>query len=100
MLCFRCIESVQASARPVQPNFLRRENLGDTTRASIHIHMNQPLTFKAQSLYGAYAPESGVCFYGSCFEEAVNGLTDELRIRAAAVVAKAEKGERSANGRD
>jgi len=62
--------------------------------------MNQTFTFKAQSLYGAYAPDAGVCFYGSCFEEAVNGLNDELRIRAAAVVANAEEGERSANGRD
>lgn len=62
--------------------------------------MNQPFTFKAQSLYGAYAPDAGVCFYGSCFEEAVNGLTDELRTRAAAVVVRAAKGERSANGSD
>ena len=61
--------------------------------------MNQTFTFKAQSLYGAYAPDAGVCFYGSCFEEAVNGLTDELRTRAA-ILAKSEKGERSANGRD
>jgi hypothetical protein len=61
--------------------------------------MNQTFTFKAQSLYGAYAPDAGVCFYGSCFDEAVNGLADELRNRAA-VLAKAEKGERNANGRD
>jgi hypothetical protein len=60
--------------------------------------MNETFTFKAQSLYGAYAPHAGVCFYGSCFEEAVNGLTDELRARAA-VVAKTQEGERSANGR-
>jgi hypothetical protein len=88
-------------SRPVLNfNSLRKENLGGTTRPSIHIYMDQTFTFKAQSLYGAYAPNVGVCFYGSCFEEAVNGLTDELRIRAAAALAQAEKGERSASGRD
>ena len=60
--------------------------------------INQPITFKAQSLYGAYAPNSGVCFYGACFEEAVNGLADELRNRAAARV-QTETGERSVNAR-
>ena len=60
--------------------------------------MNQTLTFKAQSLYGAYAPEADVCVYGACFEEAVNGLTDELRIRAATAAKSADR-ERSSNGR-
>jgi hypothetical protein len=41
------------------------------------------LTFKAQSLYGAYAPDSGVCCFGGCFEEAVNALHDELQARQA-----------------
>ena len=45
--------------------------------------MTTTLTFKAQSLYVAYAPESGACFFGGCFEEAVNGLTDELREKEA-----------------
>jgi len=96
------VHRIRPGARParrVQPNSLRKENIGDTTRASIHVHMNQPFTFKAQSLYGAYAPDAGVCVYGSCFEEAVNGLADELSMRAAAVVAKAEK-ERNSNGHD
>ena len=45
--------------------------------------ITQPFTFKAQTLYGAYAPESFLCVYGACFGEAVNGLTDELREIAA-----------------
>jgi hypothetical protein len=59
---------------------------------------HQPFTFKVQGLYGAYAPDAGVCFYGTCFEEAVNGLNDELRTRAEAG-ASASGSERSANGR-
>jgi hypothetical protein len=37
------------------------------------------LTFKAQSFYVAYAPEAGILSYGSCFEEAANGLAEQLR---------------------
>ena len=37
------------------------------------------LTFKAQSLYVAYAPDSGAYSFGGCFEEAVNSLADQLR---------------------
>jgi hypothetical protein len=37
------------------------------------------LTFKAQSFYVAYAPEAGVWSYGGCFEEAANGLVEQLR---------------------
>ncbi len=44
--------------------------------------INQLFTFKVQGLYGAYAPDVGVCFYGACFEEAVNGLAAELRARS------------------
>lgn len=44
--------------------------------------MIQLFTFKAQSFYGAYAADADICSYGSCFEEAVNTLTDELRARA------------------
>ena len=44
--------------------------------------MNQTFTFKIQSLYVSYSPDADVCFFGSCFEEAFNGLTDELRTRA------------------
>jgi hypothetical protein len=40
---------------------------------------NQTLIFKAQSLYVACAPHAGLCSFGGCFEEAVNGLQDELR---------------------
>jgi hypothetical protein len=36
-------------------------------------------TSKAQSFYVAYAPEAGIWSYGSCFEEAVNSLAEELR---------------------
>ena len=28
--------------------------------------ITQPFTFKAQTLYGAYAHESGLCVYGAC----------------------------------
>ena len=37
------------------------------------------LTFKAQGFYVACAPEEGIVSYGGCFEEAANGLTDQLR---------------------
>jgi hypothetical protein len=38
----------------------------------------QALTFKAQGLYGAYAPEFGVSAFGGCRDEALNNLTDEI----------------------
>jgi hypothetical protein len=37
------------------------------------------LTFKAQGFYVACAPQEGIVAYGGCFEEAANGLTDQLR---------------------
>lgn len=37
------------------------------------------LTFRLNSLYVAYAPEFDLSAYGACYEEAVNGLDDELR---------------------
>jgi hypothetical protein len=37
------------------------------------------ITFKTQGLYVAYAPQAGIVSYGGCFEEAANGLTDQLR---------------------
>jgi len=37
------------------------------------------MTFKVQSIYVAHAPQADLCCYGGCFEEAVNGLTDQLR---------------------
>jgi len=60
--------------------------------------INQLFTFKAQSLYGAYAPDDDVCVYGACMEEAVNGLADELRAREAAALAS--RAQRRGNGRD
>ncbi len=38
-----------------------------------------PLTFKAQTLYVAYAPEFELAAYGGCRDEALNNLSDELR---------------------
>ena len=38
-------------------------------------------THKITSLYVAYAPEFGVSAYGTCRDEAVNNLTDEIRQR-------------------
>jgi len=40
---------------------------------------NPTMTFKVQSIYVAHAPQADLCCYGGCFEEAVNGLTDQLR---------------------
>jgi hypothetical protein len=37
------------------------------------------ITFKAQGFYVACAPQAGIVFYGGCFEEAANGLADQLR---------------------
>jgi hypothetical protein len=37
------------------------------------------LTFKAQSLYVAYAPQFDVSAYGGCRDEALNNLTDQIR---------------------
>lgn len=42
------------------------------------------LTFKAQSLYVAFAPQFDVCAYGGCQDEALNNLTDEIRDRQGA----------------
>jgi hypothetical protein len=36
------------------------------------------LTFKAQTLYVAYAPEFRVSAYGGCRDEALNNLADEI----------------------
>jgi hypothetical protein len=36
------------------------------------------LTLKITSLYVAYAPELGVSAYGSCRDEALNNLADEI----------------------
>ncbi|HYL73379.1 MAG TPA: hypothetical protein VEU96_04200 [Bryobacteraceae bacterium] len=37
------------------------------------------ITFKTISHYVAYAPDVGRFSYGACFDDALNGLTDELR---------------------
>lgn len=37
------------------------------------------LTQRITSLYVAYAPDFNVSAYGSCRDEALNNLTDELR---------------------
>ena len=39
---------------------------------------NPTITFKVQNLYVAYAPEADLWCYCGCFEEAANGLADEL----------------------
>ena len=38
------------------------------------------LTLKIQNLYVAYSPEIGTVAYGSCQDEAINGLQDEPRV--------------------
>jgi len=40
---------------------------------------NPMITFKVQNLYVAYAPQAELYCYGGCFEEAANGLADQLR---------------------
>ena len=42
------------------------------------------LTFKAQSLYIAYAPEFDASAYGDCRDEALNNLTEEIHQRQGA----------------
>ena len=37
------------------------------------------LTRKLDTLYGAYAPEFDVCSYGTCHDEAINNLAEEIR---------------------
>jgi hypothetical protein len=41
------------------------------------------LTFKAQSLYVAFAPQFDLSACGGCRDEALNNLTDEIRQRQA-----------------
>jgi hypothetical protein len=52
------------------------------------------LTLKIESLYAACSPELGVVSYGSCSDEALNNLTDEIRIRQSAEQGTEGKGER------
>jgi hypothetical protein len=42
------------------------------------------ITMKVGNLYVAYAPDADLCYYGGCFEEATNGLTEELQNQAQA----------------
>ena len=37
------------------------------------------LTIRQDSLYGAYAPEFDLSAWGTCQDEAINNLTDQLR---------------------
>lgn len=38
------------------------------------------LTIKQETLYFAYAPEFELAAYGGCRDEALNNLSDELRL--------------------
>jgi hypothetical protein len=40
-----------------------------------------PITLKLNTLYAAYSPELGVLSYGGCRDEALNNLSDEIRLR-------------------
>lgn len=55
--------------------------------------MINALTFKSQSFYIAFVPQTGAWAAGGCFEEAVNTLSDQLRAGAA------EAGERTGEER-
>ena len=39
------------------------------------------LTLKLDTLYAACSPELGVLSFGGCRDEALNNLTDEIRLR-------------------
>lgn len=39
------------------------------------------ITLKLDTLYAACSPELGVVSYGHCQDEALNNLSDELRMR-------------------
>jgi hypothetical protein len=41
-------------------------------------------TLKQETLYVAYAPEFDVSAYGGCRDEALNNLSDELRLHGTA----------------
>jgi len=51
----------------------------------------QTLTFKAQSLYVAYAPDFDVSAYGGCRDEALNNLADVISQRQVAGEATGEE---------
>ena len=38
------------------------------------------LTLKIGTLYAAFSPELGVLSFGGCRDEALNNLTDEIRL--------------------
>jgi hypothetical protein len=42
--------------------------------------MISTITAKTESLYFACSPEWGVVSYGACRDEALNNLTDEVRL--------------------
>jgi len=42
------------------------------------------LILKTEGLYAAYLPEFGLVSYGTCREEAINNLADEVLMQAAA----------------
>jgi hypothetical protein len=48
------------------------------------------LTLKISTLYAACSPELGVVSYGRCQDEALNNLTDEIRIRRLAEQGRGE----------
>jgi hypothetical protein len=51
------------------------------------------LTLKIASLYAACSPELGVVSYGRCQDEALNNLTDEIRLRQSAEQGRGERRE-------
>ena len=43
--------------------------------------ITSPFTIKLDTLYAAYAPEFNVSAYGTCQDEALNNLSDEIAHR-------------------
>ena len=52
------------------------------------------ITFKIQSLYCAYALDFEVYSFGSCFEEALNGLNEQMKARSINTDVTGEEGSR------
>jgi len=53
-------------------------------------------TLKQETLYVAYAPDFNVSAYGGCLDEALNNLSDELRLHDKAGESTGE--EKNSNG--
>ena len=56
------------------------------------------MTCKIKTMYVAYAPQFDVCAYGTCRDEALNNLADELNHQQAGAELTGYEGISHANG--